>query len=208
MGLVRRAALLGVVTVVAVGLSTACVVVERSEPDGRTEAPPPGEPPDPGGGNEAAIARAVFDMANRERAERGLKPLQWDDELAERARAWSGEMSRRGRLQHQDLEAMRQDVEGYAGLGENVFRSTAAVPAGTIHVGWMRSDGHRANLLRPAFDRLGVGVLCTEEGEVWATQRFGATELDGRPSDGEPPPEQPIVVDDDQGPTCAGSAAG
>ena len=38
------------------------------------------------------LARDVFDRVNDERAARGLDPLQWDDGLALRARAWAEEM--------------------------------------------------------------------------------------------------------------------
>lgn len=169
------------------------------------DAPPSGEPPPEQGEAPArTVERAIFDMVNRERQARDLEPLAWDDRLAELAREWSQEMASNDDLEHQDLDALSERVEGYVGLGENIFQASAAVPAGEIHVGWMRSPGHRANVLRPGFDRLGVGVLCADDGQVWATQRFGATDgaapssLDG----GEPPPREPIVVDRETGPSC------
>lgn len=199
----RRALL---VLPLAVTVVTGCVVVEVPAPDDPlAQAPEAGDPPEPGDTDEeGAVERAVFDMVNREREERGLAPLEWDDALAARAREWSAAMAAEGRLEHQDSEAMRDAVDGYTALGENIFQSTAPVPAGRIHVGWMRSEGHRVNVLEPGFDRLGVGVVCSGTGEVWATQRFGRTAGTDRPGlDRDVPPEAPIVVADDAGPSCA-----
>lgn len=168
------------------------------------EAPEAGDPPEPGGADpERAMERTIFDMVDGERRERGLLPLEWDDELAQRARQWSGDMAAAGRFEHQDPQEMQAAVSGYTALGENIFQSSAPVPAGRIHVGWMRSEGHRVNVLEPGFDRLGVGIVCGADGGVWATQRFGRTAgADRADLDRDVPPEEPIVADEEQGPAC------
>ncbi len=203
-GVARLVALLGLLSLLL--LVGGCVVVELPSGGGSSaEAPEPGDPPDPGDADpQRAIERAIFDMVNEEREERGLPPLEWDDELARRARQWSAEMAAAGRLEHQDPEELQAAVSGYTALGENIFQSTGAVPAGRIHVGWMRSEGHRVNVLEPGFDRLGVGVVCGEDGGVWATQRFGRTAGADRPDlDRDVPPEEdPIVADEQEGPAC------
>jgi hypothetical protein len=156
-------------------------------------------------GAERSMERLIFDLVNDERRARGLDPLEWDDRLAELARGWNEEMADRGRLEHQEPEPMLERAEGFTGVGENIFRATAAVPASTIHVGWMRSDGHRANVLRADFDRLGVGLLCSDDGQVWATQRFGSTtDPLTREVDDEIPSAEPIVAVEGEGPSCPG----
>lgn len=202
---VRR--VIAFLTLVALVLSSGCVVFEVPAPEEPfAEAPPAGDPPEAGhAAPQNAVERAIFDMVNAERQERGLSPLDWDEELARHARQWSADMSEAGRLEHQDAQEMQEAVDGYTALGENIFQSSAPVAAGRIHVGWMRSEGHRVNVLEPGFDRLGVGVVCDESGEVWATQRFGRTAGADRPDlDRDVPPEEPVVADADEGPACSG----
>jgi uncharacterized protein YkwD len=170
---------------------------------------------EPHGGEEAETTRqmeqAIFEMVDAERAERGLPLLEWDEQLAGTARAWTSQMADRGVLEHQDPRDLLRSVEGFNGVGENIFQSTGPIPAGTIHVGWMRSDTHRSNVLEPGWERLGVGVVC-RDGETWATQHFGSTGGQ-RPDPGaSPPPRDPIVGTGDDGPACpdgpGGSPAG
>lgn len=163
-----------------------------------------GEPPPADDAEvERRMERLVLDLVNDERRERGLEPLVWDEQLAELAREWSRGMAQDGSLEHQDPQRMLERSDGFSGVGENIFRSTDPVPASTVHVRWMRSDGHRANVLRPEFDRLGVGFVCTEDGAVFATQRFGRS---GPPTsdhvDEGTPPEEPVVAQEGRGPSC------
>lgn len=180
-----------------------CVVVDTG---GSGDAPAPQSPPQESAGSaEEAIARSIFDRVNAERAERGIAELAWNDDLAAVASDWSEQMADDGDFRHQDLEPLlRGDrLTGFRALGENIFRATGPVPAGTIHAGWMRSDGHRVNVLNPGFDRIGIGVHCAADGSVWATQQFGRTTGSDRPAvaSSTPPPE-PLVRPEDDGPTC------
>jgi uncharacterized protein YkwD len=168
-------------------------------------APEATSPPAATGEGEEAIAGALFERVNDERRERGLEPVEWDEQLAELAREWSREMADIG-LQHRELDQglIPDRLDGFVGVGENIFSATAAVPAGQAHVGWMESDSHRANLLSPNWDRLGVGVYCAPDGRVFATQNFGRTAQAGPPQEAadEPPPTQPISRPETDGPSC------
>lgn len=188
---------------VLVGAS-GCAVVENGS---TASAPPPGSAPadDPSAPAEDRIARVVFDRVNAEREARGLEPVAWDDALAGVARDWSAEMADTGRFQHQDIGSVlqRDELSGFRAMGENIFRATGPVPAGAVHVGWMRSDDHRVNVLNPGWDRLGVGVFCAADGSVWATQEFGRTAGADRPAVASTtPPVEPIARPDEDGPTC------
>jgi uncharacterized protein YkwD len=209
---VRHALAVAALAALAAACGTDAEVTTPTAPDpgtGTGEAPEGGEPPaEDAGEAEERIARAILDHVNDERRERGLTPFEWDDQLAELAAGWSATMADDGRLRHQDAQVMLDESDGFTAVGENLFHATGPAPASTIHVGWMRSDGHRANVLRPEFDRLGVGVVCEEGGAVWATQRFGRTAGGPRePVGDEVPPEEPIVVDEGEGPACPGGAA-
>jgi uncharacterized protein YkwD len=201
----RHALLALLVLVTAAG----CVVLGGDVPTGLTDrtGPPPQSAPagGPAAPAEERISRAIFDRVNAEREERGLAPVSWNDALADVARAWSREMAGTGRFQHQDIGAVlrRDELSGFEALGENIFRATGPVPAGTIHAGWMRSADHRVNVLNPGWDRLGIGVFCAPDGSVWATQEFGRTAGAERPAVATTtPPAQPIVAPEDDGPTC------
>ncbi len=213
MALGRRplaAVLLGVL----LPLSGACTVVDSTSPPGPGAASPVTgtgtgtATPVPAGEATAAeldMARAVFDRVAAEREARGLSPLSWDDDLAAVARGWNAEMADRDVLEHQDIGALfgQEPLEDMAGLGENIFRATGPVPAGTAHAGWMRSDDHRVNVLNPGWDRVGIAVLCAEDGSVWATQEFGRTAGADLPAVATgTPPAEPLVRPEDDGPRC------
>ncbi|WP_447007341.1 CAP domain-containing protein [Saccharothrix isguenensis] len=197
--------LVAVVTAASVALATTggCVVVSQ---DGSTGPPPQSPPADRADAPPAQrMARDIFDRVNAERAERGLEPVSWNEDLAGVARTWSEEMSRTGRFEHQDTGGLlRGDrLPGFVAVGENIFRATGPVPAGTIHAGWMRSDGHRANVVNPGWNRLGVGVFCADDGSVWATEEFGRTsDADRPPVAEETPPVEPIARPEATGPQC------
>ena len=196
---------------VTLGGPAGCVAVDTRSPAGTgsgTPTPsPPVSPPGDGAGvpAEQRMAQALFDRVNVERENRGLGPVAWNDALAGVAREWSEDMAGTGRLEHQDVRSLleRDELSGFTGIGENVFTASAPVPAGVAHVGWMRSAGHRANVLDPGWDRLGGGVFCADDGSVWATQQFGRTVGADRPAASqETPPEQPIAAPEEDGPTC------
>ena len=202
-----RRSWLGIVLALLALLLAGCVVI-GAPPSG--PGPPAGPAPQsPPGGDAAApeeqMARAIFDRVNAERAARGLEALAWNEELAAVARDWSAEMAETGQLRHQELGQLlqREELSGFQAIGENVFQATGPVPAGTIHAGWMRSDGHRANVLNPGWDRLGIGVHCAEDGSVWATEQFGRTVGSDWPAVAtETPPLEPFVRSGNDGPRC------
>lgn len=141
------------------------------------------------------IARDIYERVNDERAARDLPPLVWDEDLADRARRWS-EIMIATTYEHSTAEFRAHPA--YSGTGENIFMGPH--DAGEAHVGWMLSDGHRDNILDPGFTAAGIGVVCRNDGRMWATQIFGI------PTGTYPPPpaptvEQPIVRRDD-GPAC------
>jgi uncharacterized protein YkwD len=104
-----------------------------------------------------------------------LKPLKPDPELAEVARAHSRDMLARGYFSHvtpdgkDPFDRMRQANVRFLAAGENL--ALARTLAGA-HQGLMNSPGHRANMLRPQFGRLGVGVLDGGRYGLMITQNF------------------------------------
>jgi uncharacterized protein YkwD len=105
-------------------------------------------------------ARLLRDL-NRVRAEHGLTPLRYDAHLQRAARAHTREMLATGVFQHGafDVRLVRFAVKGTV-IGENLaWGDGARGTADGILAAWLASPEHRANLLRPAFTRIGIGDL-------------------------------------------------
>jgi uncharacterized protein YkwD len=104
---------------------------------------------------EAALIRAI----NAQRAPYGLAPLRVDLRLERAARAKSSEMLRTGTFAHGDFSGrmVRYRVTGRT-YGENLAWATGSrASAARIVQMWMGSPGHRANILRATYTRIGVG---------------------------------------------------
>ncbi|MGD0628665.1 MAG: CAP domain-containing protein [Terracidiphilus sp.] len=124
-------------------------------------------------GMPGAVAR-LFTLANQTRAEYGLGSLRWDPALAAGALQHCLHMTQAASLSHQyrgePEVAMRAARAGahFSLIEENI----AIGPyAGGVHQGWMNSPGHRANLLNPVIDRVGIAVLA-RGGELYAVADY------------------------------------
>ena len=104
----------------------------------------------------------MLEMVNKERAEHGLKLLQADPELTKVARAHSQDMFAKGYFAHENLEGkdpfvrMQDAHVSFTTAGENLALAQTLPIA---HTNLMNSPGHRANILNPAFGRVGIGIL-------------------------------------------------
>jgi uncharacterized protein YkwD len=107
--------------------------------------------------SEASLLREM----NRARAAHGLGTLRADDHLESAARAHSREMIRTGSFAHGAFgtRMLQFKVQG-SFAGENLAWGVGARgTARGIVAAWLASPGHRANLLRRSFRRVGVGAL-------------------------------------------------
>jgi uncharacterized protein YkwD len=117
----------------------------------------------------------MLEMVNLERTKQGLQPLKADPELTEVARAHSRDMFARGYFSHVNpdgrdaFDRMREGHVRFLTAGENLALASTVTAA---HRGLMNSPGHRANVLRPQFGRLGVGVLEGGRHGVMVTEEF------------------------------------
>lgn len=121
------------------------------------------------------LEERMLEMVNVERESQGLKPLQGDPQLSELARGHSRDMFKRGYFSHltpdgRDLhDRLRTARLGYLTAGENLALAPTLTGA---HQGLMNSPGHRANILRPQFGRLGIGILDGGAHGLMVTQNF------------------------------------
>jgi hypothetical protein len=116
----------------------------------------------------------LFQSANRERAARGLSSLKWNAPLAEAARRHALLMAQRNTLSHQfpgeaDL-ASRAAREGarFSTIAENVALGPRAE---SLHDQWMNSPPHRANLLDPQMNSVGIAIAMRGE-TLFAVEDF------------------------------------
>lgn len=104
----------------------------------------------------------MLDLVNKERTSRGLRVLAFDPKLQIVARGHSEDMFKRGYFSHYSLEgktvadrALSREVAFWV-IGENLAYAPSIELA---HKGLMNSEGHRANILSPDFNRIGIGSL-------------------------------------------------
>lgn len=144
----------------------------------------------------AAGAEAEFlTRLNQERVSTGLSPLVSDSGLAPTSRAWSSTMASRGVLSHDpNLALVASQVEpAWRSVGENVGVGSSAIQ---LHNAFMASPGHRSNVLKPAYNRVGVGVVL-QGSTIWVTVRFLAGPAISGPTGLGPPPGVRTVLSAD-----------
>ncbi len=123
------------------------------------------------------IEMDLFNMVNIEREKLGLATVRFSPPLSFLARKHSQDMAQREDISHLSTTGETYSdrlVEGgfyFTKNGENVAYSQTFIPE-FIHKGFMDSPGHRANVLDPDFDELGVGVVFKEDKGYYVTQDF------------------------------------
>ncbi|WP_087926068.1 CAP domain-containing protein [Streptomyces albireticuli] len=118
----------------------------------------------------------ILALVNEERAKAGLTPLVASHRLSVLAQSFSDDMARRGFFSHTDPDGRtpwdRAAKRGIGNLGgENIARGHPDARA--VMEAWMRSTGHRANILNRAYRTLGIGVNLNGANGPWWTQDFG-----------------------------------
>jgi uncharacterized protein YkwD/uncharacterized membrane protein required for colicin V production len=122
-----------------------------------------------------ALEAEMLDLVNGERLKKGLRPLAPDPEMRAVARKHSTDMLQRGYFSHMTPEyltpfdRMARDKVVFLTAGENL---AIAPDLPTAHKGLMESPGHRANILNPAFGRLGIGIQDGGRYGIMVTQNF------------------------------------
>ena len=127
-----------------------------------------------------AIERIVFELINQERVANGLQPLAWDSALCRLARNHSEDMGGRRYFDHETPEgvfpkdrARAAGLRGFRVIAENIAYNKGYENPGSYAVQqWMRSSGHRANILYSSFQYSAIGSYVASDGSVYLTQVF------------------------------------
>lgn len=137
------------------------------------------------------IEAEFLDQFNDERAARGLPDLVPSSGLAADALGWTQVMAATQDLEHSS-----------AGRAEIIGRGYWS---GQISVAFMESPAHRNLVVDPNLRRVGIGVVCDANDQMWVTAQFLRidTSLPTRASS----PASPQVTPRNEGSTCHSDAA-
>jgi uncharacterized protein YkwD len=123
----------------------------------------------------------IIGSTNGERRKQHLAQLQRNEKLMRAAQAYAEVMNDRGRLSHRaggQKLAERVAAAGYEWkyIGENVAINSSLKGVSVVIDQWMRSEGHRANILSGKFTEIGVGIAGPNKknGVYYYCQVFGS----------------------------------
>lgn len=131
--------------------------------------------------------KQVLELVNKERKKRGLKPLEWHEQLANAARYHAQDMAMDNYMEHDSkdrkggslktvcstFDRINKFVKGIFPCAENI--AAGAETPEEVMRDWMGSSGHRKNILNKSAKYMGAGCYYNEDsdfGLYWA-QAFG-----------------------------------
>jgi hypothetical protein len=118
--------------------------------------------------------KRILEDLNHERVKNGLSPFAWNEQAAAAARAHARLLVENAQLSHQfPGEASLSERLGATGArftvaAENLARTEWIED---VHPALMGSSGHRANMLSPRYNAVGIGVI-EDKGRIFVTQDF------------------------------------
>ncbi|MFI6387691.1 CAP domain-containing protein [Nonomuraea sp. NPDC050540] len=127
-----------------------------------TGTPAPTPTPTNGGGVGSAVEEEVVKLTNAARAAGGCKPLTHDPKLNAAARGHSADMAAKGYFSHTSQDGRspgdRIKAAGFGSMsawGENIAMGQRT--AASVVDGWMKSPGHKANIMNCNYTHIGAG---------------------------------------------------
>jgi len=149
-----------------------------------------------------SLEKEVLKLVNKKRKEHNLKPLKIDEKLNDIAKKHSKDMIKRNFTSHFTPDGLspndrakkagfnikKKEKNGYRiGIGENIYEMQAiaeengkiryflektSVVAKKAVDSWMKSEGHRKNMLSPEYKITGIGVAISKDKKIKITQVF------------------------------------
>ena len=120
---------------------------------------------------EDHTARALIDEHNRQRTQRGLEPLALDQTLCDYAQSHADRMAERQLLVHSSMSNLAVKA-GNGNVAENIAWGQNSEEE--VCSAWMKSSGHRVNILGKRYKRVGFGVKEDERGRKYWCAVFAA----------------------------------
>jgi hypothetical protein len=120
------------------------------------------------------MEKRIFMLVNQERTSRGVPALKWNDKLAIAASGHLAKMVERKNLSHR-FPGEPELSDRLAAAGTRFNSSAENVAFATdwedLHPSLMESPGHRANILNPKYDEVGIAVALGPNG-YYVVQNF------------------------------------
>lgn len=120
---------------------------------------------------ESSYAATAVRATNQARVNHSLRALRTDDCLKRFAVRQAARMAAEEAMYHQELGPVLDEC-GLGAVGENV---AYGYPTGgaVVRQGWLRSAGHRANILSRSYRLVAVGARRSTSGQWYVAQVFG-----------------------------------
>lgn len=119
-------------------------------------------------------------IINEMRGKHGLSTFKAYYALDKIAREHSKDMARHHTCNHAGFSSRAKRIKQIIGdvyIGENCYKFPANHYSGRTAYqlvrGWMRSPGHRRNLMNPDYKKIGIGIV-SRKGYIYATQIFSS----------------------------------
>lgn len=121
---------------------------------------------------EGTYQMQILQATNKQRVKHDRAKFKRQKCVQKYAVRQASRMARQERLYHQDLGPILRNCR-LTSVGENV---AYGYPNGrtVVNKGWMRSEGHRRNILNGDFRLLGTGARQSDDGTWYAAQVFGS----------------------------------
>ena len=117
------------------------------------------------------------ELINGARVAGGLQPLTVHPALIASGRAWATKMraaslaaGTNGCLISHNPDLRTAVAANWRKLGENV--GCGDVDADYLHQKFMDSPAHKANIMDPEFDSIGIGIVMSDDGIMFVTEQF------------------------------------
>lgn len=149
---------------------------QPSKPEAKPEQPSQPDFKPNNNSNLSQIEAEVIRLVNIERQKQGLSQFKTSSDLSNVARVKSEDMYRNNYFSHNSpkygspFDMMKSFGINYTTAGENIAKGYNS--AQSVVNGWMNSSGHRANILNPSFNTIGVGAYTDSSGTIYWTQMF------------------------------------
>lgn len=108
-----------------------------------------------------------------------IRPLRWDARLAQIALAHARDMASHHFVSHMGsrgespLDRINQAGIQWRAMGENLAKNVSAAQAERALLNEPTSpDSHRGNILNPAYNCAGVGIVKSDDGMIYVAQEF------------------------------------
>lgn len=118
----------------------------------------------------------ILKKTNKARIEKYLKPLKMDSKLNKIAMEKAKDMAKNQELSHNSpkfgttFNLMKKKGIKYSAAGENIAR-WHSTPEFVVER-WLKSKGHRKNILNPEYTQIGIGRAKDKNGKNYWVQVF------------------------------------